>query len=58
MDDLCSEDGQTVRESMKKRLFCSVTVAKISFFVIQLSVWTNEPHTNGRTRSPPVVSEV
>jgi len=32
MDDLCSEDRQRVYD--KKRLLCSITVAKITFFVI------------------------
>jgi len=34
------------KDLCQKRLLCSVIVTKISFFVIQLSVWTNEPHTN------------
>jgi len=56
MDDLCSEDGRRVYD--KERLLCSVIVAKkIVLFVIQLSVWTNEPHTNRRIWSPLIVSD-
>ena len=36
MDDLCSEDGQSVCD--KTIVAYSVTLAKRSFFVIQLSV--------------------
>jgi len=32
---------EVVRESMTKRLLCSVTVAKRSFIVMRRSFWTN-----------------
>jgi len=47
MDALCSEDVQRVYDKKD----CCIVIAKKSFFVIQLSVWTTEPHTNRRTWS-------
>jgi len=48
-----------VREcTTKKFVVFHVTVANMSFFVIQLSVWTNKLHTNRRTWSTLIVSEV
>jgi len=48
-----------VRESMTKRIVVLCHCSKnIVFFVIQLSVGTNQPNINRRTWSPPVVSDV
>jgi len=52
MDDLCSEDGQSVCDN--KIVAYSVTVAKISFLWFNVLLEQIKPYTIRRAWSPPI----